>query len=270
MGENKKIGFIGLGNMGLALLEGILEAGISEAGSLIVSDIDEKKSQAAAVRYKVNIAGDNGALARKANIVLFAVKPQVIDEVLGEVAPFLHPAKLVVSIAAGISTKHIEDLVGKVPVVRVMPNIPVKVKEGISAFCCGKYARPEREGEESRKIFNGVGRVIEVKEELMDAVTALSGSGPAYVFLISEILRDAGIKMGLPKTVAAMLTNQTFLGAVRMLLEGKEDPALLRRRVTSPGGTTERALKVLEERGIEDIFREALEAARDRAKELSK
>jgi pyrroline-5-carboxylate reductase len=267
--KNKKIGFIGLGNMGEALLGGILEAGIVQAKDIIASDIDKAKPKRSSSMHKVNIAKDNREVAREGNIIIVAVKPRVIDEVLKEIAPFLDSAKLLISIAAGITTKHIENLAGNIPVVRIMPNILVKVKEGFSAFCRGKHASLE-DGERARKIFAGVGEVIEVKEELMDAVTALSGSGPAYIFLIVEILRDIGIKMGLSKEVAAGLINQTVFGSAKMLLEEKEDPSLLRNRVTSPRGTTERALEVLKKRGIENIFTEAIEAARDRARELSR
>ncbi len=246
--------------MGQALLGGILEAGIVEAKALIVSDIDKEKSQALSKKYQVNVAENNREVVRKGDIIILAVKPQVIDEVLKEIAPSLsigsdksdpystksdksdpHTKKLLISIAAGITTKHIESLVGNIPVIRIMPNILVKVREGISALCGGKYAS-SRDKEISRKIFAAVGKVVEVREELMDVVTALSGSGPAYIFLIIEILRDIGIKLGLSKEVATNLISQTVFGSAKMQIGGKEEPALLRDRVTSPGGTTERAL----------------------------
>ena len=264
----KKIAFIGVGNMGQALVKGILERGIVEPSSIISSDIDKDKLRSAGSDLKVTAARDNKEAVREADIVIIAVKPKAVQGVLKEISDSVEPSKLVISIAAGITTDYIENTLGKeVPVIRVMPNTAVLVGEGMAAIARGKFAG-EEEGKISREIFSAVGKVVEVKEELMNAVTALSGSGPAYIFAVMENLIEAGVREGLSRELARTLVKQTALGAVRMADRTVEKLSTLREMVTSPGGTTEAALNVFKEKGLQDIIAEAVASATRRAEEL--
>lgn len=264
----KKIAFIGVGNMGQALARGILEKGIVEQKGIIVSDIDKDKLGSCQSELQVTVAGDNREAVRKADIVIIAVKPKAVENVLKEIADSLEPSKLVISIAAGITTDYIENMLGKeVPVVRVMPNTAVLVGEGMAAIARGRFAGEEEE-KISCTIFSAVGKVVEVEGELMNAVTALSGSGPAYIFAVMENLIEAGIREGLPPQLADTLIKQTALGAAKMASQAKEKLSALREMVTSPGGTTEAALNIFKKKGLQDIILEAVASATRRAKEL--
>ncbi len=264
----KKIAFIGVGNMGQALVKGILEKRIVEPNSIIASDIDKDKLSGCQGDLQVTVARDNREAVRKADIVIIAVKPKDVESVLKEIADSLEPPKLLISIAAGITTGYIENTLGKeVAVVRVMPNTAVLVGEGMAAIARGKFAG-EEEGKTSQEIFSAVGRVVEVKEALMNAVTALSGSGPAYIFAVMENLIEAGVREGLSPQLADTLVKQTALGAAKMASQTEEKLSTLREMVTSPGGTTEAALNIFKEKGLQDIILEAVASATRRAKEL--
>ena len=263
-----KVGFIGAGNMAGALINGILKAGLLPPQSIIVSDVKDTQLKKAKKNYKIETCKVNTQVISRVNTVILAIKPQNIEEVLGEIAPSITGKHLVISVVAGITTKHIaKHLGGDIPVIRVMPNTPALIQEGASVLSAGKHAT-EAHLKSAIKLFSSVGTVVTVDEPLMDAVTGLSGSGPAYVFLFIEALADAGVKMGLPRATAQLLATQTCLGAARLVSETGEHPAKLRDMVTSPGGTTITGLHKLEAGGMRNTIIDAVEAATKRSKEL--
>lgn len=252
--------------MGEALIKGILSAG---GADIIVSDASEQRRQFLKKNYKISVAASNEELVKQSSVVILAVKPQTVDAVLSEITAALDEKKPVISIAAGITTGHIEKRLGKnVPVIRAMPNMPVLIGKGISALASGKFAKPA-DKQDAIRILSSVGNVVEVDERLMDAVTAISGSGPAYFFFLIEGLINAAVGQGLNKETAQKLAVQTAFGAASLVLETKEDPRLLRQKVTSKGGTTEAAFAVFQRAGLGDILHKAVEAAVKRSKELS-
>jgi len=221
-------------------------------------------------RYGIEGTLDNVAAVKGAQVVVIAVKPQDIEALLGDVGVALEASQTVLSIAAAIPTELIERHVGDgIPVVRAMPNTPVLVRDGVSALSFGAGVT-DKDQLLARRLFEAVGRTVVVEEKLMDAVTGLSGSGPAYVFLAIEALADGGVKMGLPRTVADLLAAQTVLGAARMVLETGEHPAKLKDRVASPGGTTIAGLHRLEQGGLRATLMAAVEAAAKRSEELGR
>jgi pyrroline-5-carboxylate reductase len=202
--------------------------------------------------------------------VIISVKPKDVQAVLNDITGKIGKGKLVISIAAAISTKYIEKKLGSsLPVIRFMPNTPALIRSGVLAFCRGRKATP-RNVKAALKIFSSLGRTIEVKESEMDTVTAVSGSGPAYLFYFAEALRDAAIKNGLKKAAAEVLAYETILGAAKMILSSDEAPEILRERVTSPGGTTLEAIRVFEKSCMKNIIKNAVKAAKGRSKELTK
>jgi pyrroline-5-carboxylate reductase len=214
------------------------------------------------------VSADNANTANNADIIILAVKPQNMASTLKELASAIDNSKIVISIAAGITTFFIEESLPKgVRVLRVMPNTPALVGEGAAAIAKGSHAT-NADVKLTRFIFDAVGTSFEVDEKLMDAVTGLSGSGPAYFFLIIEALIEAGVKLGLPRDLAAKLSAQTMLGAARLCIQSDKEPAELREMVTSPGGTTAAGLKVLNEGKVRETFILAIEAATKRSKEL--
>lgn len=267
--EGRKIGFLGGGAMGEALLTGLTARGVVPAQNLFVSDVRRERVVHLADRLGVNPFGDNVALVREVDIVVLAVKPLVLKDVLVEIAPALRTDQMVVSIAAGVPTSYIEALLPDfIPVVRVMPNTPCLVGEGASAVAPGSRAGREHV-EQAMAMFSAVGRVVQVSEDMMDAVTGLSGSGPAYVYLIAEALSDAGVNLGLPRDVSLLLAVQTILGAARMILETGEHPARLKDMVTTPGWTTVKGLIELEKGGLRHVLIRAVSAAAERSRELA-
>jgi len=265
----RKIVFVGGGNMGEALIAGLLRSGHWKPSQIIACDIRHDQLVKLQLRYKVRASADNRWAVREADIVLLAVKPQHMKHVLEEVGPVIRQNQLVLSIAAGITSSFIEKYLAKrVPVVRIMPNMPALVGMGMAGVSRGRYARRFHEST-ARGIMETVGKALTVSERDMDAVTAVSGSGPAYVFYVAEAMKGAGIKLGLAPHVADQLVRQTIKGAGALLAQSHEEPHTLRERVTSPGGTTEAALKVMEGAKIRAIFTKALERARDRSRELS-
>ncbi|HAW60474.1 MAG TPA: pyrroline-5-carboxylate reductase [Actinobacteria bacterium] len=263
-----RLALIGAGRMGEALLKGILQSGALKPDRVVVSDVRRKRLTQIEADYGVGIASDNVAAVKGADVILLAVKPQQLDEVLNEIADHLGESQVLISIAAGVSTNHIYDKVKKsLPVVRVMPNSPALVGAGISVVSPGKHATKEAT-ELTVSIFSSVGEVVQLDEKFQNATTALSGSGPAYFYLFVEALIEAGIKAGLARDVATKLVVETMIGAGTMLKKTGKHPALLKDMVTSPGGTTIAALEVFEEAGFRAGVFKAIEAAMKRAREL--
>jgi pyrroline-5-carboxylate reductase len=264
----KKIGFIGGGKMGGVLLGSIISHGLMKADDLMVSDASAVRLEELRKLYGVRTTNDNREVAGAADPVILAVKPQNMAEVLEEISEAGKRPGVIVSIAAGISTSFIEGYLKKgARVIRAMPNTPAMIGEGVTALACGAGAT-EDDLALVRIIFDSVGITVIVEERLMDAVTGLSGSGPAYGFVVIEALSDAGVRMGLSRDVALKLSAQTILGAAKLCLESGKHPAELRDMVTSPGGTTIAGLKALEEGKIRATLMAAVEAATIRAREL--
>lgn len=266
-----RIGFIGGGNMATAMIKGFMAAGLYRPEQIVVSDVDAAKRSALARRLRVGVAADNLAVVRAAPVLVLAVKPQVMDGVLAELGPRLTPRHLVVSIAAGWPTARLErGLGGRPRVVRVMPNTPSLLGKGMAVAVRGRHATAADERLVLR-LLRTVGRARAVADErLLDAVTGLSGSGPAYVYLFAEALIAGGIAAGLPADAAHELALQTITGAAAMLQESGESPAALRAAVTSPNGTTLAGLTEMERRGFSAAVQAAVAAATRRAEELGR
>jgi pyrroline-5-carboxylate reductase len=261
------VAILGAGVMGETLLSGLIRGGRPVAELLV----GEKRAERAAElqeRYGVEVVG-NVQAAQKAETVVLVVKPQDMDDLLAEIAPHLRVGQLVVSLAAGITTTFIESrLPDGVVVVRVMPNTPALVDEGMAAISRGSHC-DESHLVEAESLLASTGRVIRVPEKQQDAVTAISGSGPAYLFFVVEAMIEAGVHLGLPRATAAELVVQTVVGSAKLLRETGEHPTVLRERVTSPGGTTAAAIRQLEDHKVRAAFLTALEAARDRSRALA-
>ncbi len=268
--NDKKIGIIGCGNMGTAIFSRLAQV-MEKSTALMVSEMDAARRDFIQSKYKIIVETDNNYLVKYSDVIILAVKPKDFEKVLDqEICCGISPDKLLISIAAGITTKHIEKAVGKgIPVVRVMPNMPAIIGEAISSISAGASAAKEHM-EIAREIFSMIGDVVEVGEELVDAVTAISGSGPAYFFYMIEALTDAAKKLKLDGKIAEKLVLKTALGSVKLLEALKEDPAELRRRVTSKGGVTEAALRVFNKKKLNEIIKEAAAAACKRSKEMSR
>ncbi len=266
--KNKKVGFVGVGNMGEALLSGIIHGNLCKAEQILCSDIKLERLRTIQERYGVKGTSDNVEVVKRSDILILAIKPQIMKIVVEEMAEFLDLSKLIISIAAGISLDAIESCARKeLKLIRVMPNICVSVREGVSAISRGRHAR-EEDLMIAKMIFESVGKSLFVDEYLLDAVTGLSGSGPAYIFLIVDALADAGVKVGLSRNDSLLLASQTVLGAAKMLIETGEHPARLKDLVTSPGGTAISGLHTLEEGGLRTTLMNAVEVATQRAKAL--
>jgi len=266
--DGKRLAFVGGGNMAEAMIRGLLAAKLMAPDDLLVSDVREERLAYLKETYRVHTSASNPEVASKAEVVLLAVKPQIMGEVLDGLIDVINGDKLIVSIAAGITTTFISDrFPGTVRVIRVMPNTPALVLEGASALTRGNHATLD-DLEIAKRLFRAVGKVVIIEESLMDAITGLSGSGPAYIFLIIDALSDAGVKVGLPRDVAQLLAAQTVLGAARMVLDTKKHPGELKDMVTSPGGTAIVGLHTLEQGGLRTTLINAVEAATRRSKEL--
>lgn len=268
--KTQQIGFIGGGNMASSLIGGLVSNGYP-AEKIAALDLDAEKLAYLSKTFGINSTQDSGVLVASADVLVLAVKPQHMQSVAEEVSSAIkQKAPVVVSIAAGIRVDALERwLGGKLPIVRCMPNTPALVKTGAT----GLYANAqvsESQKDQVESLLRAVGVTVWVEEEdELDAVTALSGSGPAYFFMMMEALEEAGIEAGLSQKTAQLLTQETALGAAKMALESSEPAGVLRQRVTSPGGTTERAIGVMGDRGLNDIFRAAVLAAKERSIELS-
>ena len=267
--KNKTIAFLGAGNMGEALIRGLLTAKTVTPSQIVATDVRPERLGELAKTFGIRTTDDNVKAVADADIILLAVKPQQMSVVLAPLKSAATFPKLFISIAAGVTTARIEsELGGKARVVRVMPNTPALVGAGAAALAKGAHAT-EDDLAAAESILGAVGIVVRVEERFIDAVTALSGSGPAYVFYVTEVMIKAGVAAGLDEALAKELAIQTVYGAAKLLVESGEDPELLRRKVTSPGGATEAALKVMSERKLAEIFSEAIQAAERRSRELS-
>jgi len=261
------VAVLGTGKLGEALLAGLLRAGTAPS-ELVVTARRPERATALAERHGVTVMA-NAEAAAKASVLLLAVKPQDMAALVDEIAEVVTPAQVVISLAAGITTAFFERrLAPGVPVVRVMTNTPVLVDEAMSVISGGTHAGPDAL-DRAEALLAPVGRVMRVPESQQDAVTALSGSGPAYFFFLVEAMIDAGILLGVPRAVAADLMVQTAIGAATMLRDSGQHPVLLREAVTSPGGTTISAIRELENHGVRAALLAAIEAARDRSRELA-
>lgn len=262
-----ELGVIGGGNMAEAILAGMKSGRVMPMKKIVVSEPLARRRRMLASKYGVSVTADNHVAAAAPRLLL-AIKPQVMAEVLIEVAPTVKSKTLVVSIAAGINSKYIAfHLPRSVRIVRVMPNTPMLVGDGVAAVCSGPGAKPA-DINWVRKVLDTCGSSIVVREKMMDAVTAVSGSGPAYFFHLTEAMIEAGVAEGLPHQTAMELARLTCLGAARLMIETLEHPQELRRRVTSPGGTTQRALEVMEKSGAKAIMVRAIRSAAERSREL--
>lgn len=265
-----RLGFVGAGNMAEAICRAVVQAGVHKADQIVAYDVSEKRRRVFRDELKVSLAQDNASVTAGSDMVILAVKPQQFAEVLDEIRSSVSSDQLIVSIAAGFSTSFIQTGVGKsAPIVRVMPNTPLFVGCGMTAIVKGATATDEHVAQVSR-IFAASGLTVNVPESRIDAITALSGSGPAYFFYVIEAMVQAGVDMGLPRSEAVRLAAQTCLGAGRMVLQTQAEPEELRRRVTSPGGTTEAAFEVLEADGVKRAFVEAVKAAAQKSRQLGR
>ena len=267
---DKTIGFLGGGNMAEALIRGLIQGGVVTADRIVASGPRGDRLAELASQYAIETTGDNAVLVRKSDIVVLAVKPQILERVVREIAGALQPGALVVSVAAGVDTSTIEShLPSGARVVRAMPNMPALVRAGATAISRGRHAT-DADVLEAKAIFDAVGLTIVLDESQLDAVTGLSGSGPAYIFLILEALADAGVKVGLSRRNAQRLAAQTVMGSAKLLLDTDEHPGKLKDMVTSPGGTAIAGLHTLEEGGLRTTLINAVETATKRARELGR
>jgi pyrroline-5-carboxylate reductase len=266
----KTIAFLGAGNMAEALVKGMLRAGVAAPAEILLTDRRKERLAELETRYGVRTSTDNRAAAAQSSIIVLSVKPQVMNKLLAEISPALDGKKLVISIAAGVPLAAVERRVGHgVRIIRTMPNTPALVGAGATAISAGEHATQE-DMDQAKSLFDAVGKTVVVDEVLLDAVTGLSGSGPAYVFLIIEALADAGVKMGLDRRNSQDLAAQTVLGSAQLLLETGEHPGKLKDQVTSPGGTAIAGLHTLEAGGLRTTLMNAVEAATQRSHELGR
>jgi pyrroline-5-carboxylate reductase len=263
------LAIVGAGRMGEALLGGLLRSGWARPEQVICTVRREERARQLAETFGVRADLGSVKAATEADVLVLAVKPQTMRDLLAEISSAVGTEKTVISVAAGVRTRVIEDLLeGDVPVVRVMSNVPVQVDAAMSAIAPGRFAREEHL-RTAEGILGHVGRVVQLAEEHLDAVTALSGSGPAYFFLLAEAMIDAGILLGLSRDISTELVIQTMVGSAKMLRETGRHPVELREAVTSPGGTTIAAIRVLEEERVRAAFLNAIEAAKLRSEELA-
>jgi len=266
--KNRQVGLVGTGNMGEALIKGLLHGHVCKPEQILCSDARPERLKVIRETYGVKGTSHNVEVVKHADIIILAVKPQIMKQVVTEVAKHLSFSKLIISIAAGVPLDAIESCAKKdLKLIRVMPNICVSVREGVSAIAGGKHINKE-DLMIAKTIFDSVGKSLFIEENLLDAVTGLSGSGPAYIFLIVDALADAGVKVGLSRDDALIMASQTVLGAAKMLIETGEHPGKLKDLVTSPGGTAIAGLHTLEEGGLRTTLINAVEVATQRSKAL--
>ncbi|MAG55315.1 MAG: pyrroline-5-carboxylate reductase [Planctomycetes bacterium] len=273
MADQPRFAILGFGNMGRALLRGILKAGLTPPDHVTVTARSPSRLTAAATEFGVNTTSNNRSAIENASTIILSIKPQNLEPVGAEIRGAVTPDQLVVSILAGKTTAAIEELLrgddgAALPVIRVMPNIPVMVDAGCSPYARGPHATDEHVAL-VEALLQSVGETAEVAEHLMDAVTGLSGSGPAYVYMMIEALTDGGVKMGLPRDVAIRLAAQTIYGAALVVKETGLHPAILRDQVTTPGGTAIAAISDLEENGLRPMLISAVVTATLRSQDLS-
>ena len=265
-----KLAVLGGGKMGQALLGGLLASGWRKADDVVVTGRRTERLEELSASYGVHTSTDNAAAVAGAEIIVVAVKPHDLEALLSEISSQVTPDQTLLSFVAAISTAFIESrLEYEVPVVRAMPNTPSVVHEGMAGISAGRFAE-DKNMDLARDVLTHVGRVVTVEEEYLDAVTAISGSGPAYFALLAEAMIEAGILLGLSREISTDLVVQTMLGSAKMLRDEHMHPVELREMVTSPGGTTTRAIRVLEQSGVRAAFLNAIQAAMERSQELAK
>ena len=270
MAAGRKVAILGGGKIGESLLAGLLSSGWRSAEEVVVTGRREERIAELAERYGVPVTLDNAEAVDGAGLVVVAVKPQDIEALLQELTGRISTEQTVLSVAAAIPTAAIErHLSGEIPVVRAMPNAPATVHEGIAGICAGTHARDEHLALAQEALAH-LGAVVRVPEPYMDAVTAVSGSGPAYFALLAEAMIEAGILLGLGRETSTQLVVQTMLGTAKLLRDERMHPVELREAVTSPGGTTINAIRELEQAGVRAAFLNAIQAAMDRSRELAK
>lgn len=264
-----KLTIIGAGAMGSAFAGGMISAGIVAPGDVTMVDVDRSKLETASSQFGVSTSTNAASAVLGADVVMLAVKPWIVKDVLPQIRDSVSPKQLVVSIVTGVRVESIESgLPDGVGVIRAMPNTPCLIRAGAVGFACGKSVTGEQI-EAAKRIFDSTGISVEVPEHLLNAVTGLSGSGPAYIYLLIEALIDGGVRVGLPRDTAFKLASQTVMGAARMVIERNEHPAVLKDQVTTPGGTTIAALDVLEKTGFRSALIEAVKASTKRSEELA-
>ena len=275
--SDKTIGFLGCGNLATAVIQGLISSGTVPASRIFVNDLNPKRIASLIETHQVEVFTKKFEITKKADIIIIAVKPGDVEGVIREIAPELTrgrgEGKLLISVAAGVTTARLLGMLGtdEVPVIRAMPNLGVIVREGATGLVAGTGV-DRALMKIAEEVFKAVGSVVTLKDEaLMDAVTALSGSGPAYIYLVLEALIEAGVEAGIPKASAKELVLRTALGAAAVALDPEvdKDPKELREMVTSPGGTTVEGLKVLDELDVRGALKEAVKAATKRSRELS-
>jgi pyrroline-5-carboxylate reductase len=262
-----RVGFIGAGRMATALAQGMLAADVIASDRLCASDVSPEARNGFTVATGAAVWESNRQVIDTARMIVLAVKPQMLPAVLEEIAPVLTPEHMVISIVAGVTLERLESALPQRRLVRVMPNTPCLVGAGAAGFSAGRFAT-DADRELVREMFTTVGLAVDLPEHLLDAVTGLSGSGPAYAFEMIEALSDGGVLMGLPRSTATLLAAQTLCGAAKMVLETGEHPAQLKDAVTSPGGTTIAGLHELERGGLRGVLMDAVRAATERSQEL--
>ncbi|NHJ21767.1 MAG: pyrroline-5-carboxylate reductase [Candidatus Lokiarchaeota archaeon] len=265
----KELGIIGTGKIGSALLRRLISTNTIDRSKIIIFDIDEDKRNKLSEEYKVEIALNNKELVRSSQYVLIAIIPQVIDSVLKEIGSHITNEQVLISIAAGVSFKHINNFINPdVGLIRIMTNTPALIGAAATAIAHNEYIK-DFQIEYVKRLFSAVGMVVDLEERHLDAVTGLSGSGPAYIFIIIEALADGGVKMGLPRSIALKLAAQTLLGSAKLLLETDIHPAALKDMVATPGGTTITAIHELESAKLRATLIRAVEAATLKSKSLN-
>jgi pyrroline-5-carboxylate reductase len=265
--DETQFAVIGLGKLGGILIEAFLDQGLTSPASIRASVRHKANAAERAQKYGIDVSTDNPACVRDADVVLLCVKPNGIPEVCEEIAPHLKDGALLVSVAASVPTAFIESIVGERPVVRAMPNTPAVIGRGMTGISTGRYTDSEHL-ELAERLFNAIGRSVVLDEKHMDAVTGLSASGPAFIYVVLESLAEAGVKVGLPRDVATLLASQCTLGAADMVLQSGNHPALLKDAVTTPAGCTIDGLLELEEGGLRVTLIKAVVKAAERAGEL--
>jgi pyrroline-5-carboxylate reductase len=264
-----RLAVLGAGKMGEALIAGLVASGWRKPDDIVATARSAERLEALAASYGVDTTLSNAEAVAGAEVVVLAVKPQDVESLLGDVSPHLGSGHTVLSVVAAITTSFIEArLAGPVPVVRAMPNTPSIVHEGMAGIAAGRHATDDHVGL-AREVLSHVGRVVTVPESYLDAVTAISGSGPAYFALLAEAMIEAGILLGLAREMSTELVVQTMLGSAKLLRDEHMHPVELREMVTSPGGTTIRAIRVLEQSGVRAAFLNAIQAAMERSQELA-
>jgi pyrroline-5-carboxylate reductase len=268
--NNKKIAVIGAGNMGRALIGGMVNAKLTAPKNITASRRNEESLKELRKKWGIHAISDNKKAVAGADIVILAVKPQVAQAVLAEIAPAVNKGQLIISIMAGLTTATINKKLKKpCPVVRAMPNTPCLVDAGATAICAGAHAT-DKDLSAAEAIFKSVGKVVTLPESALDAVTGLSGSGPVYIYMVIEAMIDGGVKMGIPRAIATQLAAQTVLGAAKLVIETGKHPAILKDEVTTPGGCAINAIHILETKGLRSVLIDAIVTATNRSLELSR